>query len=154
MKRYSGTIKLISLLVALPVFLWLAAFTKTHRQYVEYRSLVKSQRTAPITENTVMALPEQSMTSEALLGKVESYASEMGVVIVNYVPSIQKQEAGISLYVSKIQAKGRFIPLLKIVRSLEQTKGVGISSVSFCRKSKKESAVLLDMELVRIAKDE
>ena len=154
MKKYTGIIKLAALLILLPIALWWATLSKTGKQYQEYRKLSKVQVTAPVHESAIELTKERILTGEAFLGDLGDLASSEGFSIVNYTPSVVKADAGVSILGAKLQAKGRFIPLLKLVRFLEEKDEIDLSSLSLSRKNERENVVTLDVELIQLALDE
>ncbi len=154
MKTYLGIIKLVSLFVFLPLFLWVAVLSKTGKQYKEYRKLSITQADMPVRSTSLQLPAEKILSGEAFVGELDAMSSREGFTIVNYIPSFLKSEAGVSLYSAKLQAKGRFIPLLKLVHFLEEKKGMRLSSLSFLRRNENEDVVTLEMELIQLVKDE
>ena len=154
MKKYTGIIKLAALLVLLPIFLWVGALSRTAKQYKEYRKWSKVQASAPVRTSSLKLSTEKILGGEEFIGELGTLSSQEGFTIVNYTPALLKADAGISLYSAKLQAKGRFIPLLKLAHFLEEKEGIDLSALAFSRKNERENAVTLDIELIQLVKDE
>lgn len=152
MRLNQGTLKLTALIVGLPVILWIAAFSKTLSLYGEYRRLSKSEATDSVTLQKFAVSDENRLAGDCLIKGI--LTGEDDVVINEYSPSVEKSDGGLSIVRARLQLKGRFIPLLKVVHLLENQPDISLADICFSHKTGKESLVTLDLDLIQLVGDE
>ncbi len=152
MRLNHGTLKLTALIVGLPVILWIAAFSKTLSLYGEYRRLSKSEATDSVTLQKFAVPDENRLAGDCLIKGI--LTGEDDVVINEYSPSVEKSDGGLSIVRAKLQLKGRFVPLLKVVHLLENQPDISLADICFSHKTGKESLVTLDLDLIQLVGDE
>ena len=152
MRLSLGTLKLTALIVGLPIILWMAAFSKTWSLYGEYRHLSKSETSDSISSQRFAVSGENRLAGDCLIREILS--GDDDVVINEYTPSVEKSDGGLSIVRARLQLKGRFIPLLKVVHILENQPELSLADICFSHKSEKETLVTLDLDLIQLVSDE
>lgn len=148
-------LKLLSLLILLPLFLWLATLHKTVLQYKELQELRKTPPSEPYFEDSALALYQKNLLiGSYLFNEYLNSAVLDGCKIVSFAPSCDKNEGDLSLYHCHILVKGRFIQLLKLVNNLEQEPDIGYAMLRFSHRSDQEPLVSLDIDLIQLAINE
>lgn len=152
MRLNPGTLKLTALIIGLPVILWIATFSKTLSLYGEYRHLSKSEATDSVASQRFVVSGENRLAGDCLIREIQTGGSD--VVINEYTPSLEKSDGGLSIVHAKLQLKGRFIPLLKVVHILENQTDISLADICFSHKLGKEALVTLDLDLIQLVGDE
>lgn len=152
MRLSPGILKLAVLLVGLPIILWLAAFSKTMSLYGEYRNLSKSEVADSVSLQRFTVSCENRLAGDCLIKGI--LTGDDDVVINEYAPSVEKSDGGLSIVRARLQLKGRFIPLLKVVHLLENQPDISLADICFSHKTGKEPLVTLDLDLIQLVGDE
>ena len=148
-------LKLLSLLVLLPLFLWLATLHKTVSQYKELQEMKKESFLGSHVENDLHPILQKNLLVGNYLFKEHlNTAVSEGCEIVSFSPSCEKTEGDLSLYHCRVLVKGRFIPLLKLVNSLELEPDLGYAMLRFSRRNEQEQMISLDIDLIQLACNE
>ena len=148
-------LKLFTLLVLLPLFLWFATLHDTVSQYMKLRELRKERSSAPRLEENMFPVYQKNMlTGDYLFKKHLGAAASDGCEIVSFMPSCDKTGEEVSLCRCHILVKGRFVPLLRLVNCLEEEQDIGFAMLRFSHKSEKEPLVSLDVDLIQLALNE
>lgn len=144
-------LKLFSLLVLLPLFLWITTLHSTASQYRELQKLRRERVSAPAFEDYSHAYYRNNLLQGDYLfkGYLDMAIAE-GCEIVSFTPSCDKNEGELSLFRCHILLKGRFIPLLKLVHSLEDNPDIGFAKLRFFHKSEQDAFVSLEVELIQL----
>lgn len=147
--------KLISLLVILPLFLWFTTLNRTVSQYKELHELKKEHGQTSQGEGDILITPNINLLAgDYLFNKYLSTATSGGCDIVSFSPACTNTEGDLSLYRCRIIAKGRFIPLLRLVNHLEEESDIEYAMLRFSCKPEKESYVFLYMDLIQLVLNE
>lgn len=152
MRLSPGILKLAVLLVGLPIILWLAAFSKTMSLYGEYRNLSKSEVADSVSLQRVTVSCENRLAGDCLIREILTGENE--VIINEYAPSVEKSDGGLSIVRARLQLRGRFIPLLKVVHHLENQPEISLADICFSHKTGKDPLVTLDLDLIQLVGDE
>lgn len=154
MKRSFGWLKFPVLVLGLPVLLWGTTLSKTATLYRELRAL-SADDGYTLSGNELPAVSHDNLLAgDYLFQEAFSSAAEEGCVIANYSPTCERTEGGLSLWRCRLQAKGPFIPLLRLTDRLEGEAGIALSSLRFSRKNEGEAMVTLDVELIQLVRNE
>lgn len=153
-KQWLGIIKLIMLLLALPLVLWLSTLSKTAGRINEYYELKGKASSTPALEVIPEITATRMVNGEPFIGELGALTKSENIVMLNYCPKLLKEDDGLFLYSANIHAQGGFISLLKLVHFLEQKEYVGISSLSFHRNPDRDPLVSLDAEIIQLVNEE
>lgn len=152
MRLNPGTLKLTALIVGLPVILWIATFSKTLSLYGEYRHLSQSEATDSVASQRFAVSGENRLAGDCLIKGILTGKDD--VVINEYAPSVEKSDGGLSIVRARLQLKGCFIPLLKVVHLLENQPEISLADICFSHKTGKDPLVTLDLDLIQLVGDE
>ena len=148
-------VKLLSILVLLPLFLWWAVMRNTVSQYRELKELKTGNHSALIHEDNRFAINHENLlTGDYLFKKHLNAATSDGCEIVSFAPSWDRVEGPVSLCRCHLLMKGQFVPLLKLVNSLEREPDIGYAVLRFSHKSGQELLVSLDIDLIQLTLNE
>lgn len=148
-------VKLLSLLVLLPLFLWLTTIRNTVSHYRELKELKKGSSPALLPEDDRFAINQENLlTGDYLFKEHLNAATSDGCEIVSFAPSCDRAEGPVSLCRCHLLMKGPFIPLLKLVNSLEREPDIGYAMLRFSHKSGQEPLVSLDIDLIQLTLNE
>lgn len=147
--------KLISLLVLLPLFLWLTTLNRTVSQYRELHELKNWHSQTFQGEDNILITPNINLlVGDYLFNKYLRTATSEGCDVISFTPSCDDTEGNLSLYRCRILSKGRFIPLLRLVNHLEEESDIEYAMLRFSCKPEKESCVFLYMDLIQLVLNE
>lgn len=148
-------VKLLSLLVLLPLFLWWSVMRNTVSQYRELKELKKENHSALLLEDNRVAINHENLLTGDYLFKEHLNAATLdGCEIVSFAPSCDRVEEPVSLCRCHLLMKGQFVPLLKLVNSLEREPDIGYAMLRFSHKSGQELRVSLDIDLIQLTLNE
>lgn len=155
MKSRYTIIKLAVLLIVAPVVIWVAALSKTARLYRDYRNLGKSVEA--IHEegqrlNLADAVHQDLISDGHILAGIEKQFS--GVSVYSFTPKVEIEEAGLSLVKTKIELKGDYKSLLRVLHGLEEDGNYALSDITFERKDQREKKVTLKLTVNQLIRNE
>lgn len=157
MKKYSGVIKLVFLLVLAPIIIWELGLKKTVGLYQENLHLTTSY-----PNRLLPAKSSEPLTTEPLLANgtiLQLFSKNLAaedIQTVNYTPEIIDSESGYNLYCGAWVLSGKFINLVRLVSQIEKEKlplrmsSICFESVSNSRTGEKK--LTMTMSLVNIEK--
>jgi len=150
-------IKLILLLGIAPLAIWFGAISGTVDSYMKYRRLSK-QPSITSRSNNVVDLSKVAgadlVSDGSVIADIERLFSKTGVTVSAYTPKKEEEEAGLSLMKAKLEVKGDYISLLKVLDYLETDGRYVLSEIAFERKDVREKAVTLRMNISQLVRDE
>lgn len=152
MRLNPGVLKLTALIVGLPIILWTLAFSKTLSLYGEYRHLSKFETSDSISSQRFAVLGENRLAGDCLIREIP--VGDSDVVINEYIPSVKQSGGGLSIVHARLQLKGRFVPLLKVVYLMENQPDISLADICFSHKTGKDPLVTLDLDLIQLVGDE
>lgn len=136
MKKNSGILKLIMLLLLFPLVVWQLSFKKTHQLYKENKEL--SEQMISIDKNrTQEAHPLVLSTSPfisngKLLEKVDTLLKEFQVEMISFQPALISEDGNSKLYSGNLVLRGTYINLVKFINAIERKElPVKLSSAVF-----------------------
>lgn len=149
-------IKLVLLLVVAPLAIWFGALSGTFDSYMEYCRLSKQPSIESRRENVVdlsKVTGADLVSDGSIIAEIERLFSKTGVTVSAYTPKKEEEEAGLSLMKAKLEIKGNYKSLLKVLDYLEADGRYMISGITFERKDIREKAVTLRMDISQLVRN-
>lgn len=147
MKRINGKIRLGILLLSVPLLAWFTGVKSTVNLWMDCRGgkrlleqlqlkegePEKPEGTTAFTDN--VHRPEMAVSwldSGKLLEETGTEHTACGVKVIRYIPWLTREEKDIRVYTGELVLSGRFVPLLRLTRYLEnRCRGCRIVSLAF-----------------------
>ena len=136
MKKYTGIIKIATLIILLPIIIWELSLKKTYMLY-------KKDKHAEVLFNEIesgqlsskepsMFISDPIISNAKLLEIVASDLVKQQIQVVQYNPSLVSEAENYKLYSGVLTLQGNFIHLVKIIDLIEKMKlHIKLSSVNF-----------------------
>lgn len=147
MKKINGKIKLGVLLLAIPLLVWFAGLKTTVNLWMDCRNgkrlleQLRFKEGEPANRRSIGEFadnadrPETAVSwldSGKLLEEIGAENTACGVNVVRYTPWLTREEKDIKIYTGELVLSGRFVPLLRVIRSVEnRCRGSRIVSLAF-----------------------
>lgn len=143
MRKNSGFIKMIVLLIVLPLLMWEFSLKKSYLLYWENKQIEEATREINATRlhssKPAISATSPLLSNGKLLDMIALPLKEYPVEIVNYQPSLINEENVYKLYAGELTLQGNFISLVKTINFFEQEKlPIKLSSANFSYKPSKE----------------
>ena len=136
MKKYLQSLKLFSLLVFVPAFVWFLALSRTVHSWIEYRafqSLAADASKVNTVKPLIIPRSENLLSNGAVVEMLVEPCMLKEVSIVGYTSKVEEREAGLRLCSAKLTLAGRYSSLLEILDLLCQEEDVKVSGMKFER---------------------
>lgn len=142
MKKYSGIIKIIVLLILLPIIVWELGLKKTYLVYqeanqaeAEMLNVKNSYSHQPVP---IIQAPSPLLSNGKLLELITDHFREYQVEIVSCNPALINEDKDYKLYSATLVLRGEFINLVKLIRTIEKKDlPIKLSSINFSYKPSK-----------------
>ena len=133
--KYEGLLKMALLLVGVPLMIYCLGIAKTVELKKELNNIEKQiagaesipageRKTASLAKRTAGAHhPSDDIRTGALLAAITPILRQYGTTAVNYTPYLLRQEGDMELYAAEIVLAGKFIPLTRTLRDIEELSG-------------------------------
>lgn len=147
MKKINGKIRLGVLLLSVPLLVWFGGLKTTVNLWVDYRNGKKLLEGCQLKENepenrkSIKEFADGAdrlervvswLDSGKLLEETGSESTACGVNVIRYTPWLSREEKEVRIYTGELVLSGRFVPLLQVVRSVEnRCLGARIVSLAF-----------------------
>lgn len=153
MKGYASIIKLTSLLVLVPVVIYMLSVSGTVGLYKEYRQAKASSGTAPAMDRTRDFTASAPMLSSGVLMRtIAGVCAENKVTVGQFSPEEVGREGILRLVSADLCLTGDFVGLLKVLALIEDVEDVKISGAEFgtVKVGKNGRTVQLELTVVQV----
>lgn len=154
MKKNSGIIKLIALLILFPLIVWELSLKKTFLLYRENKQIeaqvtaIGNNRSNKSKPTILVATP--LLSNGQLLEMMSTQYKECQVDVVSYHPTLINEDGTSKLYSGTLVLRGSFINLVKVIDMTEKKNLPAklSSAVLFYDPSKAKGGIKIELTLI------
>ena len=157
--KYTGIIKLLTLILLTPAAIWWLALSRTVKQYGEFRRLSHeiSVEHKPGSSLDDCILSKPLLSGGDIVRIADTLCSSTGCSLISYSPRAEEANGNVQLFTASLTLSGRFLELVKILDGLESSDKAlrfpKVSMVLYDRMNGLPRTIRMNIELALIEYD-